>query len=188
MIITQANLQDMDGVFALLRANHVSNVPEEEKKNGFVTTNLTVEQMTALIEKENGVTIAKDDDGKVVAFALAASWEFWAEWPLFAYMIQELDKFECEGVTLTKENSYQYGPVCIDKNVRGTGVFEKVFFASLANYADKYPYMATFINQINPRSYAAHTRKALMTEAGTFPFNNNNYYMMVCPTTPPEKR
>ena len=103
-------------------------------------------------------------------------------------MIQELEKFECEGVTLTKETSYQYGPVCIDKSVRGTGVFEKVFFASLANYADKYPYMATFINQINPRSYAAHTRKALMTEAGTFQFNNNNYYMMVCPTTPPEKR
>ena len=188
MIITQATLQDMDGVFAILRANHVSNVPEEEKKNGFVTTNLTEEQMKALIEKENGVTIAKDDDGKVVAFALAASWEFWAEWPLFAYMIQELGNFTCEGVTLTTENCYQYGPVCIDKSVRGTGVFEKVFFASLANYADKYPYMATFINQINPRSYAAHTRKALMTEAGKFQFNNNNYYMMVCPTTPVEKR
>ena len=54
MIITQATLQDMDGVFAILRANHVSNVPEEEKKNGFVTTNLTEEQMKALIEKENG--------------------------------------------------------------------------------------------------------------------------------------
>ena len=57
MIITQATLQDMDGVFAILRANHVSNVPEEEKKNGFVTTNLTEEQMKALIEKENGVKV-----------------------------------------------------------------------------------------------------------------------------------
>ena len=28
--------------------------------------------------------------------------------------------------------------------------------------ADKYPYMLTFINQINPRSYAAHTKKAGM--------------------------
>lgn len=188
MTIMQATIQDMDGVFALLRANHVSNVPEEEKKNGFVTTNLTEEQMRALIEKENGVTIAKDENGKIVAFALAASWEFWAEWPLFAYMIEELPKFTCEGVTLSVENSYQYGPVCIDKSVRGTGVFEKVFFASLANYEKRYPYMATFINQINPRSYAAHTRKALMTEAGKFRFNNNNYYMMVCPTAPGGKQ
>jgi sugar phosphate isomerase/epimerase len=61
MIITQATLQDMDGVFAILRANHVSNVPEEEKKNGFVTTNLTEEQMKALIEKENGVTICLEN-------------------------------------------------------------------------------------------------------------------------------
>ena len=42
--------------------------------------------------------------------------------------------------------------------------------------------MATFINQINPRSYAAHTRKVHMTEAGKFDFNNNHYYLMACPT------
>ncbi len=188
MLITQATLADAAGVRALLKANHVNYIAEEDKKDGFVTTNLTDEQLENLIVKEDGVTIAKDDDGKVVAFALAASWEFWAEWPLFAYMIEELPKFTCEGVTLTTENSYQYGPVCIDKSVRGTGVFEAVFFASLANYAKKYPYMATFINQINDRSYAAHTRKALMTKAGTFQFNNNHYYMMVCPTTSPEER
>ena len=122
MIITQATLADAAGVRALLKANHVNYIPEEDKKDGFVTTNLTDEQLEALIVKENGVTIAKDDNGKVVAFALAASWEFWSEWPLFAYMIEELSKFTCEGVTLTTENSYQYGPVCIDKSVRGTGV------------------------------------------------------------------
>lgn len=182
MIITQATLADAEGVRALLKANHVNYIAEEDKKDGFVTTNLTDEQLEALIVKENGVTIAKDDQGKVVAFALAASWEFWAEWPLFAYMIEKLPEFTCEGETLTTENSYQYGPVCIDKSVRGTGVFEKVFFASLSNYAGRYPYMATFINQINDRSFAAHTRKAEMTKAGTFQFNGNNYYMMVCKT------
>ena len=69
--VCQATLNDMDGVLALLKANHVSSMTEEEKKNGFVTTNMTVEQMTRLISDEDGVTVAKDGD-RVVAFALAA--------------------------------------------------------------------------------------------------------------------
>ena len=39
--VCQATLSDMDGVLALLKANHVSSMTEEEKKNGFVTTNMT---------------------------------------------------------------------------------------------------------------------------------------------------
>mgnify|MGYP000907075580 FL=1 len=44
--------------------------------------------------------------------------------------------------------------------------------------ANRFPYMVTFINQINPRSYAAHTKKAKMTESGTFDWNNNHYWLM----------
>ena len=49
--VSQATLKDMYGVLALLKANHVSNMTEEEKKNGFVTTNMTNEQMTRLIDE-----------------------------------------------------------------------------------------------------------------------------------------
>lgn len=179
MTITQATLQDIPGVLALLKANHADNVTD--KTNGFVTTNMTEEQMTALIEQENGVTIAKDGE-KIVAFALAASWEFWSVWPFFAHMIEELPKFSFAGQQLGTENSYQYGPVCVDSAYRGSGVFEQVFAASLASMRDRYPLMATFINQINPRSYAAHTRKAGMEEVGRFDYSQNHYYLMACRT------
>ena len=184
MLIQQANLEDIPGVLALLSANHVNNV--ENKADGFVTTNMTTEQLAALITKENGVTIAKED-GKILAFAMAGSWEFWSEWPFFAYMIEQLPNFSFEGQTLTTQNSYQYGPVCIDKSVRGTGLFEKVFYASLASMKDRYPIMATFINQINHRSHAAHTRKVPMTNTGAFQFNQNDYYLMACSTALSDK-
>ena len=51
--IVQATMEDFDGVKALLKANHVSNLSAEEQKNGFVTTNLTDEQLGALIMKED---------------------------------------------------------------------------------------------------------------------------------------
>ena len=181
MRITLAAMEDMEGIFSLLKANHISHIQESDKADGFVTTNLSSEQLTALITREQGVTIAKEGR-KVLAFAMAAPWSFWREWPLFAYMIEKLPEFQLGGQTLTIENSYQYGPICIDKSVRGTGVFEQVFYASLAGMRNRYPMMATFINQINHRSYAAHTRKVPMTAVGTFQFNQNNYFLMACPT------
>jgi len=56
------------------------------------------------------------------------------------------------------------------------------FKEALKLYEDRYPVMVTFINQINPRSYAAHTRKAHMTEIGKFDFNDNHYWMMAIRT------
>lgn len=181
MEIIQATMEDFDGIVKLLKRYHIDYITPEDKVDGFVTTNLTDEQLKRLIEEEKGVTIAKED-GKVYAFALAASWDYWKEWPLFAYMIERLENYTLNGVTITKENSYQYGPICVDKSVRGTGIFEKVFYASLASMKSRFPIMATFINKINPRSYAAHTRKVHTTEAGTFDFNNNNYFLMSCAT------
>jgi hypothetical protein len=181
MEIRQATVEDVEGVVALLQANHADNLTEEEKKDGFVTTKMTNEQMEALIEQENGITIAVKD-GKVVAFAMAGSWQFWSEWPLFQKMIELLPEFEYNGVVPDMENSYQYGPICVDRSVRGTGVFHDVFMESLRSMKDRYPMMITFINQVNPLSYAAHTRKVRMDEVGTFDFNGNHYWWMACPT------
>lgn len=182
MQIKSACLEDIPGILTLLQENHVSNLSEAEKKSGFVTTNMTDQQLAALIQKESGVTIAQERDGKILAFAMAGSWDYWSEWPFFAYMIEKLPEFSLDGQQLTTKNSYQYGPICIATSVRGSGLFAKVFFGSLASMKNRYPFMATFINRVNPRSYAAHTHKAGMTEVGTFDFNQNHYYLMACQT------
>jgi hypothetical protein len=183
MIISLASLEDFDGIMALHRSYHTDFIKPEDRLDGFVTTNFTPEQLKALIMEEQGVTIAKDDTGKVIAYATAASWNFWAPWPLFRHMIEKLPEYSLGGQVLSVSNSYQYGPVCIDKSVRGTGLFQQIFHASLASMRERYPIMATFINQINNRSYAAHTKKVPMTEIGTFQFNQNDYYMMACSTS-----
>lgn len=182
MEIRLGTMADFEGIKALLKTYHVSSIAEEDKKDGFVTTNMTDEQLRRLIEEEGGVTVAVEND-RVKAFAFAASWDFWKEWPFFAYMIDHLSEYEFEGSVLSTENSYQYGPICLDKSIRGTGVFEEVFYYSLASMKKRFPIMATFINQINGRSYAAHTKKVKTTEAGTFDYNNNHYYLMACSTS-----
>ncbi|MFA7363660.1 MAG: GNAT family acetyltransferase, partial [Aminobacteriaceae bacterium] len=103
---------DLAGVAELQKRYHISTIREEDKADGFVTTLFTPEQFLSLIQDENGLAVACDGD-RIIAYAMAASWEYWSGWPLFRHMIADLPNIEYLGRILSTENSYQYGPVCI---------------------------------------------------------------------------
>lgn len=175
MIYRNATLSDIPAINELQKKYHVLTISDEDKPDGFVTTLFTDEQFKELIEKENGLAIALDGD-KVVGYAMAASWEYWSAWPLFEYMIKDLPSTKYLGHVLSTENSYQYGPICIHKAYRGSEVLPNLFEFSRSQMEKKYPIMITFINQINPRSYKAHTEKLGLEVIKSFEFNNNQYY------------
>ncbi len=175
MIYRNATKSDIPKIEELQKRYHISFISEEEKKNGFVTTLFTPEQLTELIEQEDGISLACDGD-KVVAYAMAGSWQFWSKWPLFQYMIADLPNTQYLGQTLSTENSYQYGPVCIDMAYRGQGVLQELFAHSARQMNRRYPILITFINHVNPRSYKAHTEKVGLEVIKNFSFNGNNYY------------
>lgn len=171
-----ATIDDIKAVGELQKKYHVATVNEEDKKDGFVTTEFTYEQFRDIIKKENGLTIACDDKGKVAAYAMAASWEFWSAWPMFQFMIKDLPNVTYLGKTLTTQNSFQYGPVCIDKKYRGKNVVRNLFETSRKEMQKRFSIMVTFINKANPRSFAAHTKKVGFEIIKEFDYNNNHYY------------
>ncbi|MDR7856802.1 GNAT family acetyltransferase [Tissierella sp.] len=175
MIYRNATLKDIPAISKLQEQYHISTISEEDKADGFVTTLFTESQFKDLIEKENGLAIACDGD-RVVAYAMAGSWDYWSAWPLFQHMIKDLPNTKYLDQVLSTENSYQYGPICIHKDYRGTEVLPNIFEFSRAQMSKRYPIMITFINQINPRSYHSHTKKLGLDLIKTFEFNNNQYY------------
>ena len=177
-----AELSDIEDILKLHFKYQIDSIKEEDKKDGFVTTAFTKEQLTKLIQEEQGLFIAKKDN-KVVAYVMAASWQFWSAWPMFAYMIEHLGELEYLGQKLSVDNSYQYGPICIDKSVRGIGVLEQIFDFAREKMSKRYPIMVTFINKINTRSYEAHTRKLGLEVIQEFEYNNNQYYELVYDTS-----
>ena len=184
MNISVAELSDIAEVLELQSKYHIASINEEDKPSGFVTTAFTTDQLTALIQVESGLFIARIE-GTLVAYAMAASWGFWSQWPMFAHMIKELHKLEFLGQQLGIMNSYQYGPVCVEKAVRGTGVLEQIFDFSRQKMAERYPYLVTFINKINTRSFSAHTKKLGLHVIQEFEFNGNQYYELVYDTSKP---
>lgn len=170
-----ATIADIPQIEELQKRYHVSSISEDEKKNGFVTTLFTAGQLWELIESEDGISLACEGD-VIAAYAMAGSWQFWSKWPLFQHMIADLPNTEYLGQTLNTENSYQYGPVCIDMAYRGKGVLEDLFAYSARQMNQRYRLLITFINHINTRSFAAHTKKIGMEVIKSFVFNGNNYY------------
>jgi len=176
-----AELSDIEATLKLHRKYQIDTIEEEDKKDGFVTTAFTKDELTELIEKEQGLFIAKEGN-EVLAYVMSASWDFWSQWEMFQYMIADLPNLEYKGQKLTTKNSYQYGPICIDKRVRGTEVLSKIFQFSLAKMATHYPILITFVNQINPRSFQAHHHKLGLDIIQEFEFNGNRYWEMGCLT------
>jgi len=176
-----ATLDNIEEILTLHYKYQIDSISEEDKTDGFITTAFTKAHLASLIQDEKGLFIACVNN-KVVAYAMAASWDYWSQWPMFQFMIENLYDSTCHKQAITKTNSYQYGPVCVDKIVRGQGVFEKIFNFSLSEMSKRYPIMVTFINKINTRSYKAHTKKTPLNVINNFEFNNNHYYKLACKT------
>ena len=178
----QAKITDIEGILLLHKKYQIDTISEEDKKDGFVTTSFTIEQLTKLINEENGLFIAKDNEN-VVAYVMSASWDFWSKWPIFVFMISNLDSLEFNGKKINIQNSYQYGPVCIDKKYRGSGVLEEIFEFSRKEMSKRYEILITFINKINLRSFNAHKKKLGLDVINEFEFNNNKYYELAYDTS-----
>jgi len=177
-----AEITDIENILKLHAKYQLATIDEADKKDGFVTTGFSVEELQSIIEEEQGLFIATEND-IVLGYVMSASWQFWSKWPMFAHMIKDLPNLSYLEKTLSIDNSYQYGPVCIDKSMRGSGLLERLFDFALESMSKRYPILVTFVNKINPRSYEAHKRKLGLDVIQEFEYNNNFYYEMVFDTS-----
>jgi len=171
-----AKLSDIDGILALQELYLVSNLSEEEKASGFVTTPFSISQLTEVIGQE-GLFIAKDNN-KIIAYIFAGGWDFFSQWPIFEYMTTLFPDLKFLDFDINTINSFQYGPICIDKAYRGKGLITPLFEFMRIHIVKRYPLALTFINKTNIPSTKAHTEKLKWTIIADFQFNNNNYFIL----------
>lgn len=116
-----ATPQMISGVLNLQAQNLASNLTEAEKKKGFVTTLFTEVQLREIISL-NGLYIAKKHH-QVIAYLFAGSWQYFSQWEIFNLMVSRFPNLRFQDQPITTQNSFQYGPVCIDLQHRGQGHF-----------------------------------------------------------------
>lgn len=182
MIYKLATKNEIEEILSLHKKYHVQTIAEEDKEDGFVTTQLDEDLLTELIEQERGLFVAIKDN-KIIGYAMSASWDYCSKWPMFRYMMSKLGEIEFLGQRLTTENSYQYGPICIEKDFRGTGVLEGLFDFARKEMQKRYPILVTFVNMKNPRSVKAHLDKLKLHNVKEFEYNGNSYIELVYDTS-----
>lgn len=175
MIITRiANAVDIERILSLQEKYLYGNLSEEERKDGFVTTPFTIAQIEEAI-KQNGLFIAENKHDLIIAYAFAASWKYFEQWEIFNHMVSRFPQLSFNGHRITTKNSFQYGPVCIDKEYRGQGILNLIFEEMRIELYKRYPISITFINKVNVISEMAHIKKLRWKKIDEFVFNNNTY-------------
>jgi len=173
MIARLACASDFSSLLELQAVNLVTNLNEEQKKEGFVTTPFSEAQLQNLVDRKGLFVI--DVDGKVGAYAAAAGWASFAGRPMFDLMLERFCQISFRGIPITATNSYQYGPVCVKQSLRGTGAFALLFQTVKTTLALQYSVGTTFINQVNQRSFNAHKRQGLEV-IDSFSFQGQQYW------------
>jgi hypothetical protein len=181
MIYREAEIRDIPGIILLEKKYHINSISEEDKPDGYIGTFFSESKLKRLIKEEN-LSVACDGD-KVVGFAGAASWQFWASWPVFQVMIDDLPNIEYKGRILSANNSYQYGPVSIDKEYRGTEVLPNLFDCSRLLMKERFPVLITYVSKTNPRSFQAHSRKLGLEFVKEFEFHDKQLYVLCYDTS-----
>lgn len=145
--------EELNQILELQKQNLKHLITEEQKKKeGFVT----LQHDFDILKKMNDACahcIAKQDD-KVVGYALSMLQEFKNKIPLLVPMFKEIDS------TLKAQNrSSNYiamGQICIDKNVRGQGVFRGLYSYMAQQFKTNFDAIITEVDTKNKRSSNAH--------------------------------
>lgn len=170
----KATITDIQGILALQSKNLVSELSEEQKAtNGFVTTPFTPDLLQEIIFIGGAyVTVIED---QVVAYLFGGSWPYYEKWPIFPYMTARFPGLKFKDWVITTENSFQYGPVCIDVNHRGKKIIRHLFETMRKDFIRTYPLAVTFINQANQVSTKAHLKIGWVI-VDEFEYDQNYYF------------
>jgi hypothetical protein len=167
---------DINGILDLQSRNLYANLSSSELGDGFVTTPFTPDLVRQLIDR-SGVFVSKIDE-RIVGYILAGEWEFFSQWEIFRIMISRLPQLQFDGKSITVDRSFQYGPICIDRSLRGSGILPQLFAEMRSSFAPRFPVGITFINRLNQRSLSAHKRKLDLEIIDEFEFNDNYFYTL----------
>jgi hypothetical protein len=181
LIIRQAIESDIEGILDLQSRNLYTNLAVEALAGGFVTTPFTPDLLRQLF-CQSGVFVA-EAGGKIGGYLLAGDWEFFSQWEIFRLMMARLPELSFQDREITIGTSFQYGPICIDTDLRGSDVLTQLYELARSSFAPKFPMGITFINKINQRSFVAHTKKLGLEVIDEFEFNDNYFYTLAFLTT-----
>ncbi|GMQ30220.1 GNAT family N-acetyltransferase [Algoriphagus confluentis] len=151
---TQAELQ---GILDLQWENHLHVLSDSEKnEQGFVTVRHSMEQLQLMNSIARHI-IAKERE-KVVGYILAMTKASKDLVPILIPMFTQFDRLNYQGKRVSDFDYLVVGQICVGKNHRGQGLFDRMYAAYREAFSGTYSFAITEIAKSNTRSLSAHQR------------------------------
>lgn len=168
--------EDLPEILRIQKANLVFNMSEDDKVNGFLSVEFPPEQF---IEMNTEIPVVVADLGfGLGGYLCGSSIQYSRRVPILAHMISLFPKTLFRRRSLEDYQSFNYGPVCIDKPFRGHGIIEGLYKELLRQVAGKFEIGVLFISHANLRSLRAHSAKLGMEKVADFTFNENDFHLL----------
>ena len=164
------------GILALQEANLFDNLSPEARADGYLSARFSETQF-ARMNTDVAVVAATDGD-RVAGYLCASSVDFNRQFPLLAAMLRCYDHARFRGTSLAGLNTFVYGPVCVARADRGSGVLRGMFEALLREVAGRYDAGVCFVAAGNARSLAAHQKGLGMQRVAEFEFQQRGYHIL----------
>lgn len=156
-LTTVSGTGELQQILDLQRRNLAKNITATElQSQGFVTM---IHDLGILQQMHNlAPSIIAKDDEQVAGYALVMLRECRQLFPPLEPMFKNFDELEFRGRALNDYRFYVMGQVCIDKQYRGSGLFDKLYQKHKEVYSPRYDFIVTEVATRNSRSLRAHER------------------------------
>jgi hypothetical protein len=164
------------GILALQEANLFGNLSAEARADGYLSARFS----RAQFERMNAdvAVVAATQGDRVAGYLCASSVDFNRQFPLLAAMIRCYDDVTFRGRSLAEQNTFVYGPVCVARTDRGSGVLRGMFDELRREVAGRFDAGACFVAAGNARSLAAHQQGLGMLRVAEFEFQQRGYHIL----------
>ena len=176
VLYRRAEKEDYAGILRLQSANYIANLPQQERREGFLSAEFTPEQL-ATLATDLGITVALDA-GNVAGYLCAFRNDFNHGSPVLEKMLESYDRVQFNGQPLNSYSSYIYGPVCISREYRRRGILRGLYDVQKRDLAGQFEIGVAFVSRDNPHSLTAHLAGLGMTGVGDFEANGKVYVIL----------
>ena len=172
----RAGREHYAGIVRLQRANYIGNLSAEERREGFLSAEFSLEQVAA-IASDLGIAIVTIDD-ELAGCLCAIRREFDHGSPVVAKMLASYDQASFESKPVSAFNSYIYGPVCIARQYRRRGLLHGLVNFQKEDLAGQFEIGVALVSHSNDHSMQAHVAGLGMAVAGEFELNGNLFAIL----------
>jgi hypothetical protein len=156
-VTTVENTDELQQVIDLSKKNMVRDLSASEiQSQGFVTMQYTLDALQQMHSLAPSV-VAKDGNN-VVGYALVLPAEARSVFPPLEPLFVILQSLNWNNKPVTHYKFYIMGQVCIEKEYRALGLFDRLYEKHRELFSGKYDFVITEISTRNFRSMRAHER------------------------------